>query len=501
MAKQSKPKKPENLGKGKVTPVQVAFIVDRYLADNNYAGALSAFRSEAADLFSKTKGKEVPKGLLGLGEILDEYICLKEQRVLVDQEKRRVETAMQGMQEVMRSYHSSINASLPSSPPLLPPQFVASTPTGPALPPLYPSNGSPSGNPINMTPVLSYPPMVSMVPHKGAEANNLPTPTVTSSLANKRKASKCAPKVPPAPKKSCTQASTDTSIKGRTLPSQMRYTCNSEEYREPTIQSRDSTHSITRSPIQGSSVAKSLFKKQPESQADSSPKTPPQMISSQSDQSITLKNTSVHTIDNGFSQEFASSKCSLISSETIIVSPLKSTGYYAVERSYHITSPFKPNLKKVGKREHVKGKLDFDESEAIANSEEPVTGKASTSSSEVETQEILDFDLSEFDILDGDFSFSELLIDLDLAGEVIPSSDKPSLNVDSVPGSEHNIEGRSVEMDRLLPDSSKSTITDALENINIPGPELSTSIRAITKRIKIVSPVKIRKKCPVEQID
>lgn len=59
MAKQSKPKKPENLGKGKVTPVQVAFIVDRYLADNNYAGALSAFRSEAADLFSKTKGKEV----------------------------------------------------------------------------------------------------------------------------------------------------------------------------------------------------------------------------------------------------------------------------------------------------------------------------------------------------------------------------------------------------------------------------------------------------------
>lgn len=87
----------------------------------------------------------MPKGLLGLGEILDEYICLKEQRVLVDQEKRRVETAMQGMQEVMRSYHSSINASLPSSPPLLPPQFVASTPTGPALPPLYPSNGSPSG--------------------------------------------------------------------------------------------------------------------------------------------------------------------------------------------------------------------------------------------------------------------------------------------------------------------------------------------------------------------
>ena len=59
MAKQHKAKKPEILGKGKVTPVQIAFIVDRYLADNNYTATLSAFRAEASDLFSKTKGKEV----------------------------------------------------------------------------------------------------------------------------------------------------------------------------------------------------------------------------------------------------------------------------------------------------------------------------------------------------------------------------------------------------------------------------------------------------------
>lgn len=56
----SKAKKPDNLGKGKVTPVQIAFIVDRYLADNHFTATLAAFRSEASDLFAKTKAKEVP---------------------------------------------------------------------------------------------------------------------------------------------------------------------------------------------------------------------------------------------------------------------------------------------------------------------------------------------------------------------------------------------------------------------------------------------------------
>lgn len=47
------------MGKGKVTQIQIAFIVERFLAANNYSSTLAAFRSEASDLFSKTKGKEV----------------------------------------------------------------------------------------------------------------------------------------------------------------------------------------------------------------------------------------------------------------------------------------------------------------------------------------------------------------------------------------------------------------------------------------------------------
>lgn len=87
----------------------------------------------------------MPKGLLGLGEMLDEYISLKEQRVVLDQEKRRVDMALHGMQEVLRAYHSAGPASLPPSPSLLPPQFVA-TPVTPILPALYAStSGSPPG--------------------------------------------------------------------------------------------------------------------------------------------------------------------------------------------------------------------------------------------------------------------------------------------------------------------------------------------------------------------
>lgn len=59
MGKRNQAEKRGNLGKGKVTPVQIAFIVGRYLTDNNYNNTLSAFKSEAADLFSKTLGKEV----------------------------------------------------------------------------------------------------------------------------------------------------------------------------------------------------------------------------------------------------------------------------------------------------------------------------------------------------------------------------------------------------------------------------------------------------------
>lgn len=59
---------------------------------------------------------QAPKSLLSLGAILDEYITLKEQKVLLDQERCRLEQEklklqklLTGMQDVMNAYNASGN--------------------------------------------------------------------------------------------------------------------------------------------------------------------------------------------------------------------------------------------------------------------------------------------------------------------------------------------------------------------------------------------------------
>lgn len=66
-------------------------------------------------------GLQAPKSLLSLEAMLDEYICLKEQRVILDQERNyleqekiRVHTLLQGMQTVMSAYNVSGRSSAPS---------------------------------------------------------------------------------------------------------------------------------------------------------------------------------------------------------------------------------------------------------------------------------------------------------------------------------------------------------------------------------------------------
>lgn len=59
MGRQSRSRKTENIGKGKVTPVQIAFIVDRYLSDNCFSETRTTFRSEASHLLAKSPVNEV----------------------------------------------------------------------------------------------------------------------------------------------------------------------------------------------------------------------------------------------------------------------------------------------------------------------------------------------------------------------------------------------------------------------------------------------------------
>ncbi|KAK1271264.1 hypothetical protein QJS04_geneDACA007627 [Acorus gramineus] len=285
MAKQSKSKRAANIGTGKVTQVQVAFIVEQYLIDNNFTKTLSVFRAEASLLIPRTKNKEAPKGLLGLGDILDEYICLKEQKVMLDQEKQRVEMVFKGMNDVMRTYHSSV---------------------------------------------------------------------------------------------------------------------------EPETLS----HPMSRHSRQGSSVVKSLFKEPMPPNNLSSPKTPPSLkFTRQADKSVTPSDTLPsfpEPTNCRNTQVINTSNCSIKSSETIVVSPFKRMGYYSVEKSYCISSPSKSNLSRPCKRDHVKGRLDFENSDVSSSSGESIVLETSSPPTDAEMQEMFDIDIPNLDVL------SELLAEFDV---------------------------------------------------------------------------------------
>lgn len=165
MGKSSRSKGSSIIGKGEVTPTQIAFIVDRYLYDNRFSETRNLFRSEASSLISNspirqvcihifclinwTKSfgfwfffltflflflgihSQVPYSLMTLDAMLNHYVSLKEQKVSLDQEKVkldqekiRVQNLLQGMQNVMNSYNASLTA-----PPPPPPPPPASAPT------------------------------------------------------------------------------------------------------------------------------------------------------------------------------------------------------------------------------------------------------------------------------------------------------------------------------------------------------------------------------------
>lgn len=172
--------------------------------------------------------------------------------------------------------------------------------------------------------------------------------------------------------------------------------------------------------VQGSNVAKCLFNQAIHSPPanSSGPKTPPRASSSQTEKSISpLEISSTATSANNVTpQQLVSSNCMIISSETIRVSPSKQIGYYSIERNHCIStlSPVKTNLKPA-KRDHVKGRLDFDASDMPSCSNALSVGGASTSESD--EGEMFDLDLASLDALGADFNLSELLVDFDLDGE------------------------------------------------------------------------------------
>lgn len=499
MGKHSKGRKRENLGKGKVTPFQIAFIVGRYLEDNHYTNTLSSFKSEAVDLFSRTKGKEVPKGLMGLGDILDEYISLKEQRLMVDHEKRRVETALKGFQDVMRAYYSVGvgNIPLPSSTPLLPPCASVAASMAPLYtPPINTCNASPSGHIINASPMLNHE-QQSVFQQKAAENRSSSTHAPKSSSANKRKATRSFQKHPSAPKRSCVQSLKDSfNEQGNTLSSEnacAKSTIGDTE-KPLAAESTSGDNLKLASTVQESAVARTSILKHPcdHEGSSGSPKTPGQKFATQANKFRSpLDGSPVRIINTTESNGVASSKCSVISSKTVIVSPLKDNGYFAVERSYHVTtsSPLHSNTKEPIRREHIRGRLDFDDSDLPASSEKPLDTDSSTSSTDGETQEF-DFDLPDLDILGRDFSFSQLLVDFDIDCEKIPGGE--STTTDLLPGAMHNVFSGCMETNQTSVAPCESSLTAlSPEDSNMQASDSVAALRSVTRCI-IVSPAKTR---------
>ncbi|KAI3819063.1 hypothetical protein L1987_12885 [Smallanthus sonchifolius] len=456
MGKQTKSRKPDGvIGKGKVTPVQVAFIVDRYLSDNNFVRTRSTFRTEASHLISKSPVNEAPKSLLSLGDMLDEYICLKEQKVMLNQEKNRLEqekfrvqTLLRGMQDVMNAYnHGGSSAS------------VAAPLPSPMLRPL------PSTMPVHKTPVMMS------ASNSLPEPSNFSTPTTSQPNLKRRKNSKDVPAAPLASKRTRSQPSVKPSAS-------VTVTSNNQEN---TLQITP-VPSTKPSPVQGSSVAKCLF--------NPGPQTPsPSPTVSPVDDNHTPPSSNKKTVTP---QQFTSTNRTVITSETIQVSPMKQVSYYSIERNHCITSPMKPSSKRFTTRDHVKGRLDFDGSEPVTVNSEMLTSDENTESPSED--DAFDFDLPNLDCLGADFNLTDLLGDFDLDANYFCQPDNGS-SPESLSGSPGTmVDDSTGDHDLVSEMSSMMTEIRSEQDMSMAGagPNSVTSVKSITKCIKVISPVKSR---------
>ncbi|GMJ08413.1 hypothetical protein like AT2G37960 [Hibiscus trionum] len=402
MGKQSRSKALENLGKGKVTPVQVAFIVDRYLSDNNFSETRSVFRTEASSLISKSPVREAPKSLLSLGAILNEYISLKEQKVMVEQEKAgleqekcRVQSLLQGMQTVLNTFNASANAPLPL--------VSHANATKPIL--ITPHSNPTTGHALYSTPTI--------IPASGpknytVEGNNYSSPVTNEPLTRNKRSSESGIEAPTATKRSRTKlTSRRSTAQGRDDPPESANGMDNNIAAQLTSSAPNRAADEATTHVSG--VAKCLFN-QPQTQSSpptksSCPKTLPQADSPGSHISTTPVGGSSYV---NCSHSNTPTNCSVISTKRVTVSPLKQM---TIERN-HCTSSCSP-VKACSKRVHVKRRLDFDGSD---DAEKPIMDQTSTSESEMNA-DLFDLDLPDLDAFGENFSFTELLVDLDLGCE------------------------------------------------------------------------------------
>ncbi|ESW05954.1 hypothetical protein PHAVU_010G006900 [Phaseolus vulgaris] len=100
-----------NCERGNISRALLAFIVDQYLARNQFSQTRACFRHEASSLFANALPNQ---NMLSLEEMLSQYILMKKQnielekeKVLLMQEKNRIQRLLQDMQNAMTLFNAS----------------------------------------------------------------------------------------------------------------------------------------------------------------------------------------------------------------------------------------------------------------------------------------------------------------------------------------------------------------------------------------------------------
>lgn len=175
--------------------------------------------------------------------------------------------------------------------------------------------------------------------------------------------------------------------------------------------------------LHGSSVAKSLFRGPHHSQSPC-PKTPPQALPSQNSVSPLESSSFAPSVNSNTSQKITT-HYPTTSSKILVKSPFKRTSCNSTNGKNSVSySPLKSSQKRLNKRDHIKGRLDFDNSNVPLGLENV---KISTLDNVDEMSEIFDIDLSTFNAFGTDFSLSEML-DIDLETEEMSPSFQQRVN-------------------------------------------------------------------------
>lgn len=300
--------------------------------------------------------------MLGLVQILDEYMCLKkqkemlhQQRVMVMQEKYRLQMFVQGLQNVINTFQKPLSLN-----------FLGMSTNSAVVPQWRLCNETPSG--------------VSSIASIGSAMQNtfgnFSTPMINAS-DKKRKDTETVngpavgkqPRGRPPGRKNQVQGQ-------NTLPQSSNVVNN----QVVSWQSSSSTLppsgicAPSGSQVQGSNFAKGSFNHPLFCVPNHSQilETPPRTQSSHCDTYVSPTNFLVASCN----REASSSYCTMISTDRVMFDPVKQMAY---KESSHCSSPIKADTGKASKKDDVRGKLNFDASNMPESLDKSLANEVSTS--------------------------------------------------------------------------------------------------------------------------